>query len=138
MKANFTLVNPVIEPRQRRQNRVAKTVGFNSLIQRHQNGIGTDLPPTRQIERVLVRNNGQFKRDSHAGCKLRAEAGRRKAVPTAARLLRAYLLNDFVKSSVVACTTFFSWRELAMSSFSLFSHALLSMGRSMLWLMSEE
>ena len=42
------------------------------------------------------------------------------------------------KSSAVFATTFFSWRELAMSSLSLFSHAWLSIGSSMLWLMSEE
>src|SRR6185295_10524593 len=37
-----------------------------------------------------------------------------------------YRLNDLVKSSAAFATTFFSCFELAMSSFSFFSHAALS------------
>lgn len=71
---------------------------------------------------VLTAPNGTSPRSAWA---LRSEPGveERWLEPSSPRIVTRYLLNDFVKSSAVVCTTFFSWRELAMSSLSLFSHA---------------
>lgn len=110
---------------------MTKTVGFNSEVIRRQHRVGTDGFPALQIERVLVGHHGQIECGFHAAMTVASPPSRGNGG-------RDYLLNDFVKSSAVFATTFFSWRELAMSSLSFVSHALLSIGSSMLWPMSEE